>query len=69
MEQIEQIEQIEKKLNWREACALLGCGRNRFYAMIREGLLPAYRLRGKKNGLWVYEKDCIALKERICLTD
>ncbi len=48
----------DKKLNWRQACELLGCGRNRFYALIREGYLPAYRL-------WVYEKDCMELTKRI----
>lgn len=55
----------DKKLNWREACELLGCGRNRFYALIREGYLPAYRLHGTRKGLWVYEKDCMELTKRI----
>ena len=51
----------EKRLNWRQACELLGCGRNRFYELIRKGHLPAYRMVGTKKGLWVYEKDCLTL--------
>lgn len=54
-----------RKLNWRQACALLGCGRNRFYALIREGYLPAWRLPGMKKGLWVYEDDCRKLAKRV----
>lgn len=54
-----------KKLNWRQACAILGCGRNRFYDLIRQGHLPAYRFPGAKKGLWVYEKDCLALTKGI----
>lgn len=59
------MESLGKKLNWREACEFLGIGKNRFYALLKAGLLPAYRLQGKKNGIWVYEKDCQALKERV----
>lgn len=59
------MEKGNRKLNWRQACDVIGCSRNRFYNLVRNGFLPAYRLRGVKKGLWVYEKDCIALVEKI----
>ena len=49
-----------RKLNWRQACAILGCGRSHFYEMVNSGTLPAYRIGGKR-GLWVWEADCLAL--------
>lgn len=55
----------DQKLNWQQACSIIGCGRNRFYRLIRNGVLPAYRIKGLKRGLWVYEKDCLALVEKI----
>lgn len=51
----------DKKLNWRQACEILGCSRNRFYSLIKNGHLPAYRMPGSRKGVWVYEKDCAAL--------
>ena len=47
-----------RRLNWRQACAILGCGKNVFYRMIRSGQLPAYKMQGSERGLWVYEADC-----------
>lgn len=46
-----------RKLNYREACALLNCGKTHFYYLIMSGILPAYRV-GAKRGVWVYEEDC-----------
>lgn len=60
------------RLNWRQACDILGCGKTRFYAMVRSGLLPAYNVLDGKRGLWVYETDCHSLVKRIgrpCPTD
>lgn len=54
---MDKIEERGKKLNWLEACAILGCSRRQFYRLIEKGVLPAYRLDGCKRGLWVYEKD------------
>lgn len=50
-----------RKLNWRQACAVLGCGKDFFYRLVREGRLPAYRTQGCGRGLWVYELDCLRL--------
>lgn len=50
-----------RRLNWRQACEILGCGKTRFYALVRSGSLPAYRLEGSERGLWVYDLDCHAL--------
>ena len=49
-----------RKLNWRQACVLIGCGKTQFYALVESGRLPAYRPEGCKRGLWVYEADVTA---------
>ncbi|WP_241160089.1 helix-turn-helix domain-containing protein [Desulfovibrio sp. ZJ369] len=46
------------KLNWRQACAMLGCSKRQFYNLVYSGILPAYRLAGSRRGLWIWEKDC-----------
>jgi len=43
------------RLNWKQACELLGCGKDKFYELIRSGRLPAYR--AGKRGLWVKRED------------
>lgn len=48
----------EKKLNWREACSLLGCKKSHFYNLVNSGRLPSAR-HGAMRGVWVYEKDCL----------
>ena len=62
---MEDLKNKGRRLNWRQACEILGCGKTRFYALIRKGMLPAYRVTGGKRGLWVYEADCNSLVERI----
>ncbi len=47
-----------RKLNWRQACRVIGCGKTQFYNLVNSGTLPAYRPEGCKRGLWVYEADC-----------
>lgn len=54
-----------RRLNWRQACALLGCGKKQFYRLVQAGKLPAYRMQGRMRGLWVYEADCRALEQRV----
>ena len=53
-----------KKLNWQQACQILGCGKTRFYQLINNGELPAFRVG--KRGLWVREEDCRSLVQPIC---
>lgn len=48
------------KLNWRQACQLLGCSRSHLYRLVNSGSLPAWRPGGKR-GMWVWEADCLAL--------
>ena len=43
-------------LDWREACALLGCSQSHFYNLVNAGLLPAVR-NGKMRGVRVRRKD------------
>ena len=60
-----------KKLNWRQACAILSCSRSHFYNLINSGKLPAIRM-GAVKGVRVFEDDCIeylksCLNEKICV--
>lgn len=50
-----------KRLNWSEACALLGCSRSYFYSLVKAGKLTAYAVKGKKRGFWVLERDVVGL--------
>lgn len=54
-----EVDEKGRKLNWREACALLGCKKSHFYQLVNSGILPAIRI-GKIKGLRVYEADCLA---------
>lgn len=47
-----------KKLNWREACALLSCSRSHFYNLINSGKIPVIRV-GTVKGVRVFEEDCL----------
>ena len=53
----------ERKLNWHQACQDMGCGKDKFYELIRIGHLKAYRVG--KRGLWVKEEDVKRLIEPI----
>ncbi|MDL2279084.1 helix-turn-helix domain-containing protein [Desulfovibrio sp. OttesenSCG-928-G11] len=53
----------ERKLNWRQACTILGCGKTKFYEMIRMGLLPATKVG--KRGVRIREADALALVEKV----
>ncbi len=30
------------RINWKQACTILGCSKSMFYRLIRKGVLPAY---------------------------
>lgn len=45
-----------ERLNWKQACTVLGCGKTKFYELIQSGALMAHRV-GKK-GLWVNRAEC-----------
>lgn len=55
-----------KKLNWKQACEVLGCSKRRFYLLINTGRLTAFRVEGSKRGLWVWEDDVKALIKPVC---
>jgi len=46
-----------QKLNWQQACKLLGCSRSHFYNLINSGDLPAER-SGRIKGVMVKRADC-----------
>lgn len=54
-----------RRLNWRQACRVIGCGKTQFYALVNSGKLPAYRPEGCKRGLWVYEADVAACIKKV----
>ncbi len=58
---MEDLKNKGRRLNWRQACEILGCGKTKFYALVNSGKLPAYDIHGKKRGFWVYETDCTSL--------
>lgn len=45
----------DKRLNWRQACNLLGIGKTKFYELVESGSLPARRVG--KRGLYVMQSD------------
>lgn len=47
---------LSERLNWKQACTVLGCGKTKFYELIHSGALAAHRV-GKK-GLWVSRAEC-----------
>lgn len=51
-----------RKLNWKQACDVIGCGKTYLYNAINSGELPAYRL-GKVRGLWIWESDAVTFRE------
>lgn len=53
-----------RRLNWRQACELLGCGKRKFYSLVKTGRLRAWRIADSRRGLWVWEKDVRELVKR-----
>jgi DNA binding domain, excisionase family len=53
----------DRKLNWRQACVMLGCGKTKFYELIHMGRLPATKV-GKK-GLRVSEAALKSIIEEV----
>ena len=46
-----------RKLNWAQACKLLGCKKSHFYNLVASGQIPGYRY-GRVKGIRVFEQDC-----------
>jgi len=47
----------DTKLNWKQACKLLGCKKSFFYNLINTGDLPSERY-GRVKGVTVRRADC-----------
>lgn len=47
---------LSERLNWKQACEVLGCGKTKLYALIRNGKLPSYRVGAR--GMYVLRTDC-----------
>lgn len=50
----------EKELSWHEACAVLRCGKTKFYDLVNSGDLPSSRDNASRK-IKVKESDCRAL--------
>lgn len=57
-EQQNELQDKGRKLNWKQASRILGCGKTHFYDLVNSGQLPAYRSGEGRRGMWVYEADC-----------
>lgn len=49
-------DELPERLNWRQACGLLGCTKSTLYRMAREGVLPAYGVGRRCR--WYLRRDC-----------
>lgn len=49
---------LNDRINWRQACLILGCGKSTFFRMVREGVIPAYGLA--ERGRFFLKSDCMA---------
>lgn len=47
---------LPERLNWKQACELLGCGKDTFYLLIREGKIQSYGVGRRCR--WVKRSDC-----------
>lgn len=57
--------ETRRRLNWKQACEILGCKKTRFYELVNSGKLRGFRVGGGKRNLWVYEQDCLALISQV----
>lgn len=46
----------QNRLNWKQACAILGCSKAHFYRLVSRGILPSTRL-GRRKGIKVHRDD------------
>ena len=63
---------LSERLNWKQACALLGCTKSTLFRLVKEGKLPAYGVG--QRGRWYLRSDCNYLIEQdknphSCLTN
>ncbi|MDR2891611.1 MAG: excisionase family DNA-binding protein [Deltaproteobacteria bacterium] len=49
----------DRRLNWQQACQLLGCSKTHFYRLVNSGELQSERF-GVIKGVTVKESDCKA---------
>lgn len=59
--------ELEKKLTWRQACEILGCGKSSLYRLVSSGQLPSYGV-GERNR-WYKREDCENLLQDRLLLD
>lgn len=60
---------LADRLNWQQACEILGCSKTHLYRLVRAGKMPIYGI-GKRYR-WFHRKDCEELirGEQITLTN
>lgn len=50
---------LADRLNWQQACEILGCSKTHLYRLVRAGKMPIYGI-GKRYR-WFHRTDCEAL--------
>ena len=49
---------LNDRINWRQACLLLGCAKSTFFRLVKDGAIPAYGLA--ERGRFFLKSDCKA---------
>jgi len=49
---------MRERLNWQQACKLLGCCKSQFYRLVNTGALPSAERSGRIKGVTVEKEDC-----------
>lgn len=53
---------LHDRLNWEQACTLLGCKKTTLYKLVSDGEIPAYGVG--KRFRWYSRADCMAYLKR-----
>lgn len=53
------VDKLPERLNWKQACELLGCGRSYFYVLLHRGCISYIRI-GKRKGIRILKRDIMA---------
>ncbi len=56
--------QLSERLNWQQACELIGCSRAHFYRLVSGGEIPCAYRTGKRKGIRVLRKAVEAYLQR-----
>ena len=52
---------LTDRISWQQACVVLGCSKNTFYRLVKEGKIPAYGADGRCR--FYLKSDCVRYLE------